>query len=56
MVMSSLEYVEHMYICIFSVSAGAVRALRKGRRGDMGCLYMASKKVCCRSESMKHVK
>ena len=40
---------------MFSVSAGAVRALRKGRRENMGCLYMARNKICCRSESMEYV-
>ena len=55
MVMASLEYVGHKYICIYSVSAGTVRALRKSRREDMGVLYMVTNKVCCRSESMECV-
>ena len=42
----------HGYICISSVSVGAVRALRKGGRDDGGGLYMVGDEVCCRSESM----
>ena len=42
-------------ICIFSVSPGTVRALRKGRRKEMGCLYMARNKMCCRSEKVEYV-
>ena len=43
------------YICIYSVSAGAARWLRKERRGERGGLYIAWKEGCCRSESMRDV-